>query len=108
MRIITAVRHIADDQMVVDVLATPLGSVGGPMWGIAATSLQQRAVPDELRGRVSAVYRFIGFGGLALAALLGGLLGESLGLRSVFVIATALTLLTLIPFARIVTNRVLS
>jgi hypothetical protein len=31
MRIIAAIRHIADDQMVVDVLATPLGSVAGPM-----------------------------------------------------------------------------
>jgi MFS family permease len=84
--------------------AVLIGGVGGPMWGIAATSLQQRAVPDELRGRVSAVYRFIGFGALALGALLGGLLGELLGLRAVFFITTALTLVTLIPFARVVTE----
>jgi MFS family permease len=85
-------------------LAVIIGAIGGPMWGIAATSLQQRSVPDELRGRVSAVYRFIGFGALALGALLGGLLGELLGLRAVFAVTAGLTLLTLIPFARVVTE----
>jgi len=89
-------------------LAVLIGGLGGPMWGIAATSLQQRAVPDELRGRVSAVYRFIGFGALALGALLGGLLAELLGIRAVFAVTAALTLLTLVPFARVVTNEVLS
>jgi len=85
-------------------LAVIVGAIGGPMWGIAATSLQQRIVPDELRGRVSAVYRFIGFGALSLGALLGGLLAELLGLRAVFAITAGLTLLTFVPFARVVTE----
>jgi MFS family permease len=85
-------------------LAILIGGLGGPMWGIAATSLQQRAVPDELRGRVSAVYRFIGFGALSLGALLGGLLAELLGIRAVFAVTAGLTLLTLVPFARVVTD----
>lgn len=85
-------------------LAVLIGGIGGPMWSIAATSLQQRAVPDELRGRVSAVYRAIGFSALSLGALLGGLLAEILGIRAVFVVTALLTLLTLIPFARDVTE----
>lgn len=85
-------------------LSVLIGGIGGPMWGIAATSLQQRAVPDELRGRVSAVYRFIGFGALSLGALLGGLMAELFGIQTVFAVTAALTLLTLIPFARVVTE----
>jgi MFS family permease len=89
-------------------LAIVFGAIGGPMWGIAATALQQRAVPDELRGRVSAVYRAIGFGALALGALLGGLLAELLGIRAVFAVTAALTLLMLVPFVRVVTDERMS
>ncbi|WP_229116086.1 MFS transporter [Parenemella sanctibonifatiensis] len=44
------------------------------VWGICSTSLRQRLVPDELRGRVNAAARVLGLLGLALGALLGGVL----------------------------------
>ena len=43
-------------------------------WGICATSLRQRLVPDELRGRVNAASRVLSLLGLALGSALGGLL----------------------------------
>lgn len=45
------------------------------VWGICATSLRQRMVPDELRGRVNASSRTIGLGGLTIGSALGGVLG---------------------------------
>ena len=45
------------------------------VWGICATSLRQRLVPDEFRGRVNAASRVLGLLGLALGSALGGLLG---------------------------------
>lgn len=44
------------------------------VWGICATSLRQRLVPDELRGRVNASSRVLGLLGLALGSALGGVL----------------------------------
>jgi len=44
------------------------------VWGICATSLRQRLVPEELRGRVNAASRVAGLLGLALGSLLGGVL----------------------------------
>lgn len=45
------------------------------VWGICATSLRQRLVPDALRGRVNAASRMLSLLGLALGSALGGLLG---------------------------------
>ena len=45
------------------------------VWGICVTSLRQRLVPDEFRGRVNAASRVLGLLGLALGSALGGLLG---------------------------------
>ncbi|HCG55881.1 MULTISPECIES: MFS transporter [Brevibacterium] len=42
------------------------------VWGICATSLRQRLVPDELRGRVNASSRIIGLIGLTLSSAIGG------------------------------------
>ncbi|QPZ38710.1 MFS transporter [Paramicrobacterium chengjingii] len=44
------------------------------VWGICATSLRQRLVPDELRGRVNAATRVMSLAGLALGSGLGGAL----------------------------------
>ena len=43
------------------------------VWGICATSLRQRLVPDALRGRVNAASRLLSLIGLALGSALGGL-----------------------------------
>lgn len=44
------------------------------VWGICATSLRQRLVPEDLRGRVNAGSRVLGLLGLALGSLGGGAL----------------------------------
>jgi predicted MFS family arabinose efflux permease len=47
------------------------------VWGICATSLRQRLVPDPLLGRVGAAGRVVSLLGLAAGAALGGLLATS-------------------------------
>lgn len=42
------------------------------VWGICATTLRQRLVPDQLRGRVNAASRVLGLLGLALGSALAG------------------------------------
>jgi predicted MFS family arabinose efflux permease len=44
------------------------------VWGICATTLRQRLVPDQLRGRVNAASRVLGLLGLAVGSALGGVL----------------------------------
>jgi MFS family permease len=88
-------------------LAIVFGEVGGPIWGIAVMSLQQRSVPDELRGRVSAAYRVIGFGAAAVGPLLGGLTLALVGSRAAFVIFAGAVALTFVPFILVLRERAL-
>jgi MFS family permease len=69
------------------------------VWGLAlavsnvhVVSLRQAATPDHLLGRMNASYRFFTYGAIPLGALLGGFLGEAIGLRATLVV-TALGLL---------------
>ncbi|MDR0960614.1 MAG: MFS transporter [Propionibacteriaceae bacterium] len=55
------------------------------VWGICATSLRQRFVPDALLGRVNAASRVLGLIGLALGSLFGGILA---GVHIVLPVAT--------------------
>ncbi len=78
-------------------VASPVGGVGRPMWAISAATLQQRLSPAELLGRVSMAARFLGYGGLALGPLVGGLLTQQLGVGAVFLGSGLLTALTYAP-----------
>ncbi len=42
------------------------------LWNVVTVSYRQRAIPDQLLGRVNSVYRFFGWGTMSLGALLGG------------------------------------
>ncbi|WP_299927192.1 MFS transporter [uncultured Pelagimonas sp.] len=42
------------------------------LWNIVTVSYRQRVIPDDLLGRVNSVYRFFGWGGIPIGALLGG------------------------------------
>ncbi|MCB9147867.1 MAG: MFS transporter [Caldilineaceae bacterium] len=53
----------------------------GAVFYISQTSLRQMLTPDPMLGRVSASYRFLTMGMIPLGALLGGILGETVGLR---------------------------
>ncbi len=52
------------------------------VWGTTSTVVRQRAVPDELLGRVGGVYRVAVMGGLVIGALLGGLLARTFGIAA--------------------------
>jgi MFS family permease len=54
------------------------------VWGTTSTVVRQRAVPNELLGRVTGVYRVAIMGGLVIGTPLGGLLAGSFGITAPF------------------------
>lgn len=54
------------------------------VWGTTSTVVRQRAVPDELLGRVGGVYRVAITGGLVIGAPVGGLIARGFGLTAPF------------------------
>lgn len=77
-----------------------IGGVGIMLSNVILVSLRQRITPDHILGRVNSAYRLVAWGTIPLGAATGGLLAQWLGLRPVFAIAGALTLLLLIPISR--------
>lgn len=64
-------------------------------WNVVAVTYRQRAVPDELRGRVNSVYRMIGWGLIPAGAITGGLAADSLGLRAPFILGSIIRAIAL-------------
>jgi predicted MFS family arabinose efflux permease len=54
------------------------------VWGTTAETVRQRAVPDELLGRVTGVYRVGGALGIVIGTPLGGLLASAFGVAAPF------------------------
>ncbi len=54
------------------------------VWGTTSTVIRQRAVPNELLGRVSGVFRVDQVAGLVIGTVLGGLLASGLGITAPF------------------------
>jgi predicted MFS family arabinose efflux permease len=54
------------------------------VWGTTATVVRQRAVPDELMGRVGGVYRVALVGGIVIGTPIGGLLASTYGITAPF------------------------
>lgn len=54
------------------------------VWGTTATVIRQRAVPDELLGRVGGVYRVAIMGGMVVGTPLGGLIAGGFGVTAPF------------------------
>jgi len=73
-----------------------ISGASGIMWNVVTVSLRQRIVPDALLGRVNASYRLLAWGSQPLGALLGGLIGQAIGLQAVFLLAGAVTALLLV------------
>ncbi len=59
------------------------------VWGTTSTVVRQRAVPDELLGRVTGVYRVAIMGGLVIGTPIGGLLASTFGITAPFWFAFA-------------------
>src|SRR5438105_12064823 len=54
------------------------------VWGTTSTVVRQRAVPNELLGRVGGVYRVAIVGGMVVGTPVGGLLARAYGLTAPF------------------------
>ena len=54
------------------------------VWGTTSTAVRQRAVPDELMGRVGGVYRVAIIGGLVIGTPIGGILASAFGITAPF------------------------
>jgi MFS family permease len=54
------------------------------VWGTTSTVVRQRAVPDELLGRVTGVYRVAIVGGIVIGTPIGGLLAGTFGITAPF------------------------
>ena len=74
--------------------ATFLFGAGLVTYIIARTSLQQSMTPDRLQGRVNVVLRMAFLGAIPIGALIGGVLGETIGLRPTLFIGAGGELLT--------------
>ena len=54
------------------------------IWGTTSTVVRQRAVPDELLGRVGGVYRVAIVGGMVIGTPIGGVLARQFGITAPF------------------------
>jgi MFS family permease len=63
-----------------------IGGVGGTAYNVTTVSLRQAITPDHLQGRMNATMRFLIWGTIPLGSLLGGALGETIGLGSTLVV----------------------
>lgn len=58
------------------------------MSSVHALAYRQAVAPHGMLGRISASYRIIGYGGIPLGAVLGGLAGETFGVRTGLVVGS--------------------
>ncbi|MEM7273787.1 MAG: MFS transporter [Actinomycetota bacterium] len=59
-----------------------LFGIHASVWGTTASSIRQRAVPEELQGRVGGVYMTGVQGGIVIGAALGGVLADAFGITA--------------------------
>jgi predicted MFS family arabinose efflux permease len=68
--------------------------LGLTLFSVGQVSVRQASTPDALQGRMNATFDFAVSGIIPLGALVGGLAGELVGLRSTLVLAAAGELLS--------------
>jgi len=83
--------------VVLIVVGIAAGELGQIVYAIANVSLRQRLCPDRMLGRVNATMRFLIMGLFPLGALVGGALGELVGLRGTLGVAGAVLILCPLP-----------
>jgi Na+/melibiose symporter-like transporter len=72
-----------------------LPGIGLGISNVLVISLRQAVTPDDLLGRMNASYRTLTFGMIPLGALLGGGLGEVIGLRATLLVGALGLLLSI-------------
>lgn len=79
------------------IVGTAAGELGQIIYAITNVSLRQRLCPERLLGRVNATMRVLVLGLFPLGALVGGLLGEHIGLRATLWLALSITCIAPTP-----------
>ncbi len=74
-----------------------IASLAVPIYNINQVSLRQAICPQRLQGRMNATMRFLVWGTMPLGSLLGGMLGEALGLRAALAVVALLGLSCFLP-----------
>jgi len=82
------------------VFGTAAGELGQIVYAITNVTLRQRLCPAHLLGRVNATMRFLIMGMSPLGALLGGLLGQVIGVRATLWVSGVLIVLSSVPVYR--------
>jgi MFS family permease len=74
---------VADRQSAMALLVTGtfLGGIGSVVYNVNQVSLRQAITPERMQGRMNATMRFIVWGTMPIGSLIGGALGETIGLR---------------------------
>jgi MFS family permease len=67
-------------------LGTAAVAYGGVVYNVAQVSFRQSVCPDHLLGRMNASIRFLVWGTIPIGGLLGGALGELIGLRATLLV----------------------
>lgn len=86
------------------VLGTAAGELGQIVYAVTNVSLRQRLCPERILSRVNATMRFLMMSLFPLGALLGGALGELLGLRPTLWVALSIIALSPLPTYRALRN----
>lgn len=72
-------------------------SIGVVVYNVTQVSFRQAITPDNLLGRMNASVRFLVYGTMPAGALLGGVLGEVLGVRNALLIFASAIFLASLP-----------
>lgn len=72
-------------------------SVGIVVYNVTQVSFRQALTPDHLLGRMNATIRFLVFGTIPLGGLLGGVLGEWLGVRTTLLVVALGSCVAFLP-----------
>ncbi|GAA0674741.1 hypothetical protein GCM10010193_29630 [Kitasatospora atroaurantiaca] len=78
------------------------------VWGAVEVTLRQRAVPEELRGRVQSVFMMLAVGGSAVGALIGGPMARWLGITGPFWVSAVVMALLTVSAWRLFGRRLIS
>ena len=83
--------------VVLIIVGIAVGELGQIIYAVTNVSLRQRLCPDRMLSRVTATMRFLIMGLFPLGALVGGILGEFIGVRGTLWVAGTIMVFSPIP-----------